>query len=117
MTIGTRLFTLWKGRFVGRDQLGNRYYRERTFGRRHPPRRWVLFKGEREASRIPPRWHAWLHYVSDEAPLDDAPTFEWQREHQPNPTGTAEAYRPPGHDYRGGRRDRATGDYEPWRPS
>ena len=117
MTIGTRLFTLLKGRYVGSDPYDNRYYVERGFGRRRRPRRWVLFEGEREASLIPPRWRAWLHYTIDAPPLDDAPPHPWQLEHQPNLTGTAEAYRPPGHEFRGGRRDRATGDYEPWRPS
>jgi NADH:ubiquinone oxidoreductase subunit len=38
------------------------------------------------------------------------------REHVPNLTGTDRAYRPPGHTLQGGRRDRATGDYEPWTP-
>jgi len=35
----------------------------------------------------------------------------------PNLTGTAEAYRPPGHVLAGGQRDKATGDYEPWKPN
>src|SRR5471030_1164552 len=29
MTIGTRLFTWWRGELVGTDQLGNRYYNEK----------------------------------------------------------------------------------------
>src|SRR5712691_6776670 len=29
MTIGTRLFTWWKGELVGTDELANRYYREK----------------------------------------------------------------------------------------
>jgi NADH:ubiquinone oxidoreductase subunit len=37
-------------------------------------------------------------------------------EHRPNPTGTAAAYRPQGHDYAGGRRQRTAGDYEAWTP-
>ena len=35
----------------------------------------------------------------------------------PNLTGTNEAYRPPGHVLVGGKRQPATADYEPWRPS
>ena len=31
-------------------------------------------------------------------------------------TGTDQAYRPPGHTLKGGRRAKATGDYEPWTP-
>jgi NADH:ubiquinone oxidoreductase subunit len=40
----------------------------------------------------------------------------WQKDHLPNLTGTAAAYRPPGHILQGGQRDKATGDYEPWVP-
>lgn len=121
MTIGTRLFTLWKGRLVGVDDTGNRYYEERRrLGRRRgrKVRRWVIYQGgEVEASRVPPEWHAWLHYTTDDPPNDEAPRRPWQKEHRPNRTGTPDAYHPPGHEYEGGKRDRATGDYEPWRPS
>jgi NADH:ubiquinone oxidoreductase subunit len=64
------------------------------------------------------RVHAWLHYTTDQVP-DDSKTKvpAWQKEHKPNLTGTAAAYRPPGHTLEGGKRAPATGDYEPWRPS
>ena len=80
-------------------------------------RRWVVYRGGDEASRVPPVWHAWLHYTSDTPPAEtagDAPP--WRKEHMPNVTGTALAYRPPGHTLQGGRRDKATGDYDPWTP-
>jgi len=122
MTIGTRLFTWLKGELVGTDRFGNRYYREkggvkaRADGRRE--RRWVVYDGEAEASRVPPDWHGWLHHTTDRIPSDSPHRHhEWEREHRPNPTGTSLAYRPPGHELEGGRRARATGDYEPWRPS
>jgi NADH:ubiquinone oxidoreductase subunit len=114
-TIGTRLFTLFNGRFVGQDDVGNRYYRERwaSAGRRR--RRWVVYKGEVDASRVPPEWHAWLHYTTD-APLPEPQRWPWQKPHLANATGTADGYRPPGHDYKGGVRAPATGDYEAWTP-
>jgi len=114
----TRIHTSWFGRFVAADSFGNRYYQSRraVAGRRR--RRWVLYKGEAEASKAPPEWHAWLHYTIDEPPLEGGvPHKEWQKPHQPNLTGTDEAYRPPGHLLAGGRRDKATGDYEPWTPN
>ncbi|MFL5254941.1 MAG: NADH:ubiquinone oxidoreductase subunit NDUFA12 [Rhodopila sp.] len=117
MTLGTWLFTLFNGRRVGADEEGNVYYQERrarSGGRRN--RRWVIYKGEAEASRVPPEWHAWLHYTTD-APLTDVPRRPWQKPHMANATGTALSYRPPGHDYQGGHRATATGDYEPWLPS
>ncbi|MBM3571801.1 MAG: NADH:ubiquinone oxidoreductase subunit NDUFA12, partial [Alphaproteobacteria bacterium] len=72
-----------------------------------------------EASKVPPEWHAWLHRTVDQVPPADAgrPHRTWQKEHVPNLTGTDLAYRPPGHVLQGGQRDRATGDYEPWRPA
>jgi NADH:ubiquinone oxidoreductase subunit len=118
MTIGTRLFTLFKGRLVGKDEQGNRYYEERGRpGARHR-RRWVMYKGAVEASRVPPEWHAWLHRTVAAPPVEaKRPVRAWQKPHLPNRTGTTGAYRPPGHEYEGGKRARATGDYEPWRPN
>jgi len=118
MTIGTRLFTWLNGELVGTDSTGNRYYREKRPQPGRRERRWVLYQGEAEASRVPADWHGWLHHRTDVPPPPGGkPKRPWQKEHLPNLTGTAQAYRPPGHVLRGGRRDRATGDYEPWRPN
>jgi len=114
-SIGTMLYTLVKGRIVGTDSTGNRYYVERTPLRGRRRKRWVIFSGKVEASKVPPEWHAWLHYTSEE-PLTDAQRAVWQQPHQPNLTGTPEAYLPPGHDLKGGHRERATGDYKAWQP-
>lgn len=128
-SIGTLLFTWLRGELVGTDEFGNRYYRDR----RHPvgedagkdrgpamdrrDRRWVIFAGEVEASRVPPMWHGWLHHTIFDVPSGDtAGRRPWQKEHRPNLTGTAKAYRPEGSVLRGGHRPKATGDYEPWRP-
>jgi len=116
MTIGTRLFTWLRGEAVGTDSFGNRYYRSRNAAAVRGEKRWVIYKGEAEASKVPPQWHAWLHKTTDLVPGNE-PAQSWQKPHEPNQTGTALAYRPPGHTYRGGQRARATGDYEPWRPS
>ncbi|HEX9703336.1 MAG TPA: NADH:ubiquinone oxidoreductase subunit NDUFA12 [Rhodospirillales bacterium] len=117
MHIGTLIYTWLRGVMVGIDEFGNRYYRARRDTRHGRERRWVVFKGKAEASRVPPEWHAWLHHTT-EAPLSEqaAESRPWQRKHVPNLTGTAEAYRPKGHAYRGGARAHATGDYEPWKP-
>jgi NADH:ubiquinone oxidoreductase subunit len=130
MTIGTRLFTWLRGEQVGSDAFGNRYYRER----RRPParaleagkrrvslaheKRWVLYAGEAEGSKVPPMWHAWLHHTIQDLPTGEAVQgYAWQKPHVPNMTGTPLAYRPPGSLLAEGKRPKATGDYEPWRPS
>ena len=121
-TIGTRLFTWLHGEDVGRDADGNRYYRHKKGGTTmsgslQKERRWVIYAGEDEASRVPPEWHCWLHHTTDKTPpADGNPRFFWMKDHVPNLTGTDQAYLPPGHTLRGGKRDRATGDYEPWTP-
>ena len=115
MSIGTRLFTYFHGRAVGTDLTGNRYFEEKRARRGLRARRWVLFNGEAEATLVPPEWDAWLHYTTDE-PIALAARRPWQKPHLPNMTGTPDSYRPPGHDYRGGQRAHATGDYEAWTP-
>lgn len=115
MNIGTRIFTWLHGREIGRDAVGNVYYEEKHGRTGLRTRRWVDYAGPPEASAVPPEWHAWLHYTTDE-PLVERPRQPWEKPHQPNATGTPASYRPPGHDYRGGARARATGDYEAWTP-
>ena len=115
MTIGTRLFTYFRGRPVGTDEAGNRYFEEKRARAGRRSRRWVLYEGEAEASKVPPEWHAWLHFTTDE-PISMASRKAWQKPHLPNLTGTSDSYRPPGHDYSGGQRPTATGDYEAWTP-
>lgn len=89
-TLGTRLFTWRKGQEVGRDPAGNAYYHSAD-----GTRRWVIYNGEAEASRVSPEWHGWLHHTWQEpptrAPLARKP---WEQPHQENLTGTALAYRP-----------------------
>lgn len=123
-TLGTRLLTLLRGELVGSDAYGNRYYRlkgggqlQRGGGRFSRERRWVIYKGVPEGSKVPAEWHAWLHHTTDARPDDGRPRYAWEKPHQPNMTGTSKAYRPAGSILRGGHRARATGDYEPWSPS
>ncbi len=110
-TVGTLLFTWAKGRLVGVDSQGNRYYTERRTPKNRRAKRWMVFNGAVEASRVPAEWHAWLHYTVDQ-PLPMTKTHP----HRANLTGTSGAYLPPGHDLMGGVRERAAGDYEAWTP-
>jgi NADH:ubiquinone oxidoreductase subunit len=62
-------------------------------------------------------WHGWLHHTF-EAPPTALPfkVKAWEKPHVPNLSGTPFAWRPPGSLWRGGRRPKATGDYQPWVP-
>jgi NADH:ubiquinone oxidoreductase subunit len=119
-TFGTQLWTWRFGELVGEDEQGNRYYR--TKGGKIDPslgfeRRWVIYNGYAEASRVPPSWHGWLHHTVDVPPTEDGyKPHEWEKPHLPNMTGTPAAYRPSGSTLASGRRPAATGDYQPWTP-
>jgi NADH:ubiquinone oxidoreductase subunit len=119
-TFGTQLWTWRFGELVGEDEQGNRYFR--TKGRKIDPslgfeRRWVVYNGYAEATRVPPSWHGWLHHTVDVAPTEEAyKPHEWEKPHIPNMTGTPAAYRPSGSTLASGRRPAATGDYQPWTP-
>ena len=108
---GLYFLTVFRGRFIGRDQGGNQYYERSAKPYAH---RWVVYNGEADPSSVPPEWHAWLHHITD-APLA-GPVRPWQRPHLPNLTGTPASYRPAGHDYMGGHRALASADYEVWTP-
>jgi NADH:ubiquinone oxidoreductase subunit len=111
-TIGTFWTTWTQGQEVGKDQFGNRYYQNKDSSRR-----WVIYNGTVEASRVPPDWHGWLHHTYAEPPTK-APfkTKSWEAPHQPNLTGTDGAYRPEGSLQKSGQRPPATGDYQAWKP-
>jgi len=114
---GTMMQTRFCGIEAGHDQFGNRYYRSRKTPKGMREKRWVIFAGEPEASKVPPEWHIWLHHTAAQ-PLPEQSSFhkDWQKPYQPNMTGTREAYLPPGHTLEGGKRDKATGDYQAWKP-
>jgi len=111
-TLGTALEVWRLGRKVGTDAGGNVYYEAKKGGRR-----WVIYEGPNDASRIPPEWHAWLHHQIEGLP-DEAlpPPPKFLRAPTPNLTGTPGAYRPSGALERGGRCQAASGDYQAWTP-
>jgi len=86
MTIATRIYTRFCGNKKGSDALGNLYFE-------NGKKRWVIYAKGNDASSVSPAWFGWLHHTCDEV----APQrYGWQTEHEPNYTGTAHAYRPPG---------------------
>lgn len=109
-TLGTQLYTWRKGTRVGEDEQGNIYYQNKD-----GVRRWVIYNGEVEASRVSPDWHGWLHHTwphpPSEKPLKHKP---WEAPHQPNLTGTADAYAPAGSIRSGSPAPKR--DYEAWEP-
>jgi NADH:ubiquinone oxidoreductase subunit len=116
-TIGTHLWSWRKGEQVGTDAQGNTYHRSRKRGEGVQERRWVIYNGANDASRVPAEWHGWLHGSFGDVPESHLPPPRiWEADYTPNATGTAQAYRPMGALERGGKRARADGDYEAWSP-
>lgn len=92
--------TLKKGRLVGADKYGNKYYENPYYfmGRS----RWVEYAEYKnfdyDASQVPPEWFGWLHYRTDAAPYEDAvklhSNYKWMLDHSENHTGTKDSYMP-----------------------
>lgn len=80
---------------VGSDQFGNKYFIGNSKNYLGHKKRYVLYNGIEDGSKVPAGWHAWLHYLSDELPSENPQkNYEWQIEHVQNLTGTKMAYNP-----------------------
>ena len=88
-TFGTRIQTLLFGKLIGEDQFGNKYYQNKS------GKRWVIYKGEVEASKIPVEWYSWMHYTNNKIEnLHKLKKYDWQKESIPNQTGSENSYHP-----------------------
>ncbi|CAO5678423.1 MAG: hypothetical protein HEEMFOPI_00349 [Holosporales bacterium] len=95
------------GEHVGTDHLGNKYYCHR----KNKKKRWVLYSGLSDASKITPQWHGWIH-GNNEIPLEDEDLYSWQKEHLPNLTGTVAHHVPKKTNINAKHKP----GYESWRP-
>jgi len=88
-TFGTRIQTILFGKFVGRDNFGNKYYTNKK------GKRWVIYSDEIDASKIPVEWYSWMHHTPNNLQNNQKPDkYNWQKPHQANLTGTKKAYYP-----------------------
>ena len=58
-TVGTFLKTIFTGKYVGKDNYGNKYYKNRH------DKRWVIYSKEIEATKIPSDWYLWMHHTTN----------------------------------------------------
>lgn len=121
-TLGTMMHSAMSGEKVGTDAQGNAYFRGKKRAANGGPfdgreRRWVIYNGANDASRVPAEWHGWLHGNGEGPPESNLPPPRiWEVDYTPNVTGTIGAYRPQGALERVGHRAPATGDYDAWSP-
>ena len=88
-TLGTRINTFLFGKFVGKDSLGNKYYENKS------GKRWVIYNGEVEATKIPNEWYSWIHFTNNKIEnLHNLKKYKWQKKHLSNQTGSDESYHP-----------------------
>lgn len=116
-SLQVRLLTFFAGEFVGEDAFGNRYFHEKLlFSKQNRPlRRWVLYNGIPEASKIPAQWHGWIHFTH-ERPLIDQEKLVWIKPHEQNLTGTPDAYYPSQQILKPSIAKSALKRYESWKP-
>ena len=116
MNLGTVFYTWFYGNLVGADEFNNKYYcNSKDFGD-IKSKRWVMFSGEIEASKIPPHWHSWLHKSIQAPPIHYQQKYNWQKSHQINMTGTSKAYYPNSHPLSNSKNDNIKEEYEKWNP-
>ena len=88
-TLGTKLKTIFSGKLVGQDDFGNKYYQSKK------GKRWVIYKDEIDASKIPNEWYSWIHFTKNNLEnTHNLKKYDWQKPHQSNQTGTEKAYHP-----------------------
>ena len=87
-TIGTFLKTLFLGKYVGKDEFGNKYYKSNR------DERWVIYANDIEATKITSDWYLWIHHTIDNIPNYKDKKYSWQKKHSENKTGTSASYKP-----------------------
>jgi len=88
-TFGTFLKTLFYGSYVGKDELGNKYYKSKS------NERWVVYNNKIDATKITSSWYLWIHHTTDKVPGKEVEKkYLWQKQHQENLTGTKNSYKP-----------------------
>ena len=87
-TFGTFLKTLFFGKYVGRDEYGNKYYKSKQ------NERWVIYSKNIDASKITTDWYLWIHHTIDKIPDNKEVKYSWQKKHQENQTGTSKRFKP-----------------------
>ena len=107
-TLGTLIYTRLFGKFVGNDDLDNRYYQSKD-----GKKRWVIYSSDCDASLISTEWYSWMHKTSNELPeiINNKKTRK-KVVNNLNSTSTAIANHPNNSD----KKSKYT-DYIPWKPT
>ena len=78
-TLGTRIYTALFGKYKGIDYFGNKYYQNKS------GKRWVIYNGEVDATKIPNEWYSWIHHLKNKIEHNqEIKKFNWQKKNIPN---------------------------------
>ena len=75
-TIGTKLKTIFFGKLIGKDSFGNSYYESKD------GKRWVIYCGEIDASKIPNEWYSWIHFTKNK--IENKHNLEKKKKKKPH---------------------------------
>ena len=100
---------------VGSDEFGNQYFEAKKV-KDSKKRRYVIYNGIAEPSKVPASWHGWLHYTTDDLP-DNTHNHLWQKIHLPNLTGTKFAYFHFGNELEKTVKQKVDSSYQSWQPN
>ncbi len=103
-TFGTLLKTLFFGKLVGKDEFGNKYYKNKQ------DERWVIYSKNIEATNITSDWYMWMHHTIDKVPDQNEKKYDWQKSHIANTTGSKDSYKPTKI-----KKEKKTEKYESWK--
>jgi NADH:ubiquinone oxidoreductase subunit len=119
MSFFNKLFIKFFYTKVGVDEFGNDYYTSNKIDNYGKQKRFVIYNGRDEPSKVPPMWHGWLHYMSNDIPDKDDTNLCWQKKHIPNLTGTKWSYSPVDSNnvFADKMRLKVSADYSRWQPN
>jgi len=88
-TFGTFLKTLFYGKYVGKDEFKNKYYKSKK------DERWVVYSSNIEATKISSEWYLWIHHTVNKIPDQNIKKrYLWQKDHLENQTGSNNSHKP-----------------------
>lgn len=68
---------------IGADSLGNRYYESKVING-NKKKRYIIYKDQVRPEAVPPLWHAWLHYLTDQIPSSDTVLMQSKKSSDPD---------------------------------
>ena len=106
MVLLDKLVIFLTSKHIGLDSCKNNYYVSLDKDYLGRCRRFVIYNGVPDPSKIPPLWNAWLRYAIQDFPSYNN-SYEWQTPFVCNLTGTSMSYKPS---------NTASSNYVAWRP-